>query len=128
MFREIKTSRPAAFTEQGRGPRLWAFRPVMMDDNLAYETIHLNTTMSEFDAYLMVDWSACSRPARGTDSIWYRLTRTDSRLSIAADWLWSQAQLGFTMDDGGIQIFPAAGFRATRMMPCTSKSEFGRER
>jgi precorrin-8X/cobalt-precorrin-8 methylmutase len=29
--------------------------------------------MSEFDAYLMVDWSANSRPKRGKDSIWYCL-------------------------------------------------------
>jgi hypothetical protein len=29
--------------------------------------------MSEFDAYLMVDWSASSRPVTGTDSIWYCL-------------------------------------------------------
>jgi hypothetical protein len=42
-------------------------------------------TMAEFDAYLMVDWSASSVPARGADSIWYcLLTRTENRLSIAA--------------------------------------------
>lgn len=41
--------------------------------------------MAEFDAYLMVDWSASSRPPKGPDSIWYcLLTRTDNRLSIAA--------------------------------------------
>lgn len=41
--------------------------------------------MSEFDAYLMVDWSASSRPAKGPDSIWYCLvTRTDGRLTVAA--------------------------------------------
>jgi precorrin-8X/cobalt-precorrin-8 methylmutase len=41
--------------------------------------------MPEFDAYLMVDWSASSRPARGSDSIWYcLLTRTDGRSTVAA--------------------------------------------
>ena len=29
--------------------------------------------MPEFDAYLMVDWSASSRPVTGADSIWYCL-------------------------------------------------------
>jgi len=41
--------------------------------------------MPEFDAYLMVDWSASSKPARGSDSIWYcLLTRKAGRLSIDA--------------------------------------------
>jgi hypothetical protein len=41
--------------------------------------------MPEFDAYLIVDWSASSVPARGADSVWYcLLTRIDDRLSIAA--------------------------------------------
>jgi precorrin-8X/cobalt-precorrin-8 methylmutase len=41
--------------------------------------------MQEFDAYLMVDWSASSRPAQGLDSVWYcLLTRTNDRLAIAS--------------------------------------------
>jgi hypothetical protein len=41
--------------------------------------------MPEFDAYLMVDWSASSRTAKGPDSIWYCLaTRTDGRVTVAA--------------------------------------------
>ena len=41
--------------------------------------------MPEFDAYLMVDWSASSRPATGADSIWYCLmARTGTRLHVAA--------------------------------------------
>ena len=41
--------------------------------------------MPEFDAYLMVDWSASSRPATGADSIWYYLiTRIGTRLHVAA--------------------------------------------
>ena len=31
------------------------------------------TIMPEFDAYLMVDWSASSRPVTGKDSVWYCL-------------------------------------------------------
>jgi precorrin-8X/cobalt-precorrin-8 methylmutase len=39
--------------------------------------------MSDFDAYLMVDWSASSRPATGADSIWYCLmTRDHTCLSV----------------------------------------------
>jgi precorrin-8X/cobalt-precorrin-8 methylmutase len=39
--------------------------------------------MPEFDAYLMVDWSASSTPAKGSDSIWYCLVkRTDGKTSI----------------------------------------------
>src|SRR5581483_5670744 len=42
-------------------------------------------TMPEFDAYLMVDWSASSRPVTGKDSVWYSLVvRTGDRLSLAA--------------------------------------------
>jgi hypothetical protein len=41
--------------------------------------------MPEFDAYLMVDWSASSRPATGADSIWYCLmTRSGTRLQVVA--------------------------------------------
>ena len=41
--------------------------------------------MPEFDAYLMVDWNASSRPATGADSIWYCLmTRSGTRLQVAA--------------------------------------------
>ena len=41
--------------------------------------------MPEFDAYLMVDWSASSRPVTGSDSVWYCLVaRTGDRLSIVA--------------------------------------------
>jgi hypothetical protein len=41
--------------------------------------------MPEFDAYLMVDWSASSRPATGTDSIWYCLMlRSGTALQVAA--------------------------------------------
>ena len=40
--------------------------------------------MAEFDAYLMFDWSARSRHAKGPHSIWYcLLRRTDNRLSVA---------------------------------------------
>src|SRR5260370_40596742 len=39
--------------------------------------------MPEFDAYLMVDWSARSRPVKGADSIWYALvTRSDNGCSL----------------------------------------------
>jgi hypothetical protein len=39
----------------------------------------------EFDAYLMVDWSASSRPITGGDSVWYCLaTRTGDSLSVVA--------------------------------------------
>jgi len=39
----------------------------------------------EFDAYLMVDWSASSRPVTGDDSIWYCLViRTGDNLSVVA--------------------------------------------
>ena len=41
--------------------------------------------MPEFDAYLMVDWSASSRPVTGNDSIWYCLVvRTAINLSVVA--------------------------------------------
>jgi hypothetical protein len=41
--------------------------------------------MPEFDAYLMVDWSASSRPARGSDSVWYCLVvRTGCDVSVVA--------------------------------------------
>jgi precorrin-8X/cobalt-precorrin-8 methylmutase len=41
--------------------------------------------MPEFDAYLMVDWSASSRPVTGSDSVWYCLVvRTGVNLSVAA--------------------------------------------
>ena len=41
--------------------------------------------MPEFDAYLMVDWSASSRPVNGSDSIWYCLAiRTGGNLSVVA--------------------------------------------
>ena len=41
--------------------------------------------MPEFDAYLMVDWSASSRPTTGADSIWYcLLVRTGTALHVAA--------------------------------------------
>ncbi len=33
--------------------------------------------MAEFDAYLMVDWSAANRPRTGADSIWYCLLEAD---------------------------------------------------
>lgn len=40
--------------------------------------------MPEFDAYLMVDWSASSRPKTGADSIWYCLmARTGTTLHVA---------------------------------------------
>ena len=39
----------------------------------------------DFDAYLMVDWSASSRPTTGADSIWYCLmVRTSTALHVAA--------------------------------------------
>ena len=39
--------------------------------------------MPEFDAYLMVDWSASRKPVTGRDSIWFCLvTRTGDKLSI----------------------------------------------
>lgn len=41
--------------------------------------------MPEFDAYLMVDWSASSRPVTGSDSVWYCLViRTGNTLSVVA--------------------------------------------
>ena len=41
--------------------------------------------MPEFDAYLMVDWSASSRPVTGADSIWYCLVvRTGDSSSVVA--------------------------------------------
>lgn len=41
--------------------------------------------MPEFDAYLMVDWSASSRPVTGGDSVWYWLVvRTGDKLSVVA--------------------------------------------
>src|SRR5712692_6016490 len=41
--------------------------------------------MPEFDAYLMVDWSASSRPVTGGDSVWYCLViRTGDNLSVVA--------------------------------------------
>ena len=41
--------------------------------------------MSEFDAYLMVDWSASSRPVTGADSVWYcLLERTCEGLCVMA--------------------------------------------
>jgi hypothetical protein len=39
----------------------------------------------EFDAYLMVDWSASSRPVTGGDSVWYCLVvRTGDKHSVVA--------------------------------------------
>ena len=39
--------------------------------------------MAEFDAYLMVDWSASSRPVTGSDSVWYCLVvRTGDDVSV----------------------------------------------
>ena len=39
--------------------------------------------MPEFDAYLMVDWSASSRPVTGADSVWYcLLERTGEGLRV----------------------------------------------
>ena len=39
--------------------------------------------MPEFDAYLMVDWSASSRPVTGADSVWYcLLERTGEGLCV----------------------------------------------
>lgn len=47
--------------------------------------LYVVTTMPEFDAYLMVDWSASSRPVTGTDSVWYCLViRTGDNVSVAA--------------------------------------------
>ena len=41
--------------------------------------------MPEFDAYLMVDWSANSRPVTGGDSIWYCLViRAGDNLFVVA--------------------------------------------
>jgi precorrin-8X/cobalt-precorrin-8 methylmutase len=41
--------------------------------------------MPEFDAYLMVDWSASSRPSKAADSVWYCLVaRIGARLSVEA--------------------------------------------
>ncbi len=41
--------------------------------------------MPEFDAYLMVDWSASSRPKTGRDSVWYCLVvRDGDRLPVVA--------------------------------------------
>lgn len=41
--------------------------------------------MPEFDAYLMVDWSANSRPKKGGDSVWYCLVvRTGDKHSVVA--------------------------------------------
>ena len=41
--------------------------------------------MADFDAYLMVDWSASSRPAKGADSVWYcLLNRSAAGLSVSA--------------------------------------------
>ena len=41
--------------------------------------------MPEFDAYLMVDWSASSRPVTGKDSVWYCLViRNGDNVSVAA--------------------------------------------
>ena len=40
--------------------------------------------MPEFDAYLMVDWSASSRPVTGKDSVWYCLViRDGDNVSVA---------------------------------------------
>ena len=47
--------------------------------------LYVVTTMPEFDAYLMVDWSASSRPVTGKDSVWYCLVvRSGDSLSLAA--------------------------------------------
>ena len=36
-----------------------------------------------FDAYVMVDWSAATRPVRGADSIWWALVmRQDGVLAL----------------------------------------------
>jgi len=41
--------------------------------------------MPEFDAYLMVDWSASSRPVTGSDSVWYCvIIRTRDNFSVVA--------------------------------------------
>jgi len=41
--------------------------------------------MTDFDAYLMVDWSASSRPVTKGDSVWYCLViRTGDNLSVVA--------------------------------------------
>src|SRR5688572_10308692 len=40
----------------------------------------------QFDAYLIVDWSANNRPKRGKDSIWYcLLERIDGRMEMRID-------------------------------------------
>jgi hypothetical protein len=36
-----------------------------------------------FDSYVMVDWSAASKPATGADSIWIGALTPDSRLKLA---------------------------------------------
>jgi precorrin-8X/cobalt-precorrin-8 methylmutase len=36
-----------------------------------------------FDAYLVVDWSAASRPVQGADSIWYALVRGGAVVAVA---------------------------------------------
>jgi len=43
------------------------------DSKLHRIGVRLWTGMADFDAYLMVDWSANSRPKGGKDSIWYCL-------------------------------------------------------
>lgn len=59
----------------GSGQLRWA-QPVATVDG---------AVMPEFDAYLMVDWSASSRPVTGGDSVWYCLVvRTGDNLSVVA--------------------------------------------
>ena len=67
-------------------PGRWSETRTWLDlNNLPYEPFLWITLMPEFDAYLMVDWSASSKPTRGTDSVWYcLLTRKNSQLSITA--------------------------------------------
>ena len=36
-----------------------------------------------FESYVMVDWSAASKPATGADSIWIGALTPDSRLKLA---------------------------------------------
>jgi precorrin-8X/cobalt-precorrin-8 methylmutase len=46
----------------------------------------MNNRTCEFDAYLIVDWSANNRPKRGKDSIWYcLLERVDGRMEMRVE-------------------------------------------
>src|SRR5690606_24809107 len=43
-----------------------------------------NTSMARlFESYVMVDWSAASKPATGADSIWIGALTPDSRLKLS---------------------------------------------